>query len=133
MMRPNHVLVVLGAAMLAGGCMVHRVKSDPEPLITPPEAYRAAAGEATASDRWWKDFGDAGLEASIDRALAGNLDLRRAFARLLQADALARQGKATLFPTLDGSLGVSRTRSNFFAGERLRTTRCLRQRSRNFD
>lgn len=119
MMRSSFLVILLGAAAAASGCMVHRVKADPEPLITPPEAYSAAAGEATASDRWWRDFGDAGLDASIDRALADNLDLRRAFARLLQADAMARQGKAALFPTLDGSAGVSSARSNFFAGEPL--------------
>ncbi|MCB9786855.1 MAG: efflux transporter outer membrane subunit [Deltaproteobacteria bacterium] len=110
-------LGLLGALLLSSGCMVHRVEHDPVPAVTPPEAFSATGGEAAPTERWWTDFGDPGLDAAVARALDGNLDLQRAFARLLQADAVARQGKAALFPTVDASLGFSRSRSNFFAGE----------------
>ncbi len=58
-------------------------------------------------DRWWKNFASSELDALVEEALGGNLDLRVAWARLRQVRAQAVQAGARLYPDLsvtgDGS------------------------------
>jgi multidrug efflux system outer membrane protein len=70
-------------------------------------------------DRWWEDFGAPELNGLIDKALADNLDLGAAWARLDQALALARQARAGLWPEGSAEANASRAQSVFFAGEEL--------------
>jgi outer membrane protein, multidrug efflux system len=73
------------------------------------QAAQAAALAAEAGlSRWWKAFGDATLDALVEQALAGNLDLQRAQARVLEARALRRQAGAEGQPTLDAHADASR-------------------------
>jgi NodT family efflux transporter outer membrane factor (OMF) lipoprotein len=65
---------------------------------SPLLATRAPARAAPALERWWDAFGDAELAALVDRALAQNLDLAQAEARLTQARAQAREAGAALLP-----------------------------------
>lgn len=57
--------------------------------------------------RWWRQLGDSQLDQLIDEALAGNLDLRSAKARLQQARATRDQAEAELYPTLKASGNVN--------------------------
>jgi len=77
--------------------------------VTPPESF--SAGGATQVDRWWEEFGDAGLTGLIDSALQGNLSLQAAWARLDRARAVARQAGADLLPQVSARANASRTRS----------------------
>ncbi|WP_207005768.1 efflux transporter outer membrane subunit, partial [Trinickia mobilis] len=52
-------------------------------------------------DNWWTGFNDPELVTVVQRALAQNLDLKAAFARVQQARAAASGAGAQLFPTLD--------------------------------
>jgi NodT family efflux transporter outer membrane factor (OMF) lipoprotein len=54
---------------------------------------------------WWAGFGDAGLNRVVARALAGNLDIAQAEARLQQSRAQARAAAAALLPA--GDAGAS--------------------------
>jgi multidrug efflux system outer membrane protein len=61
--------------------------AQPLPTLTPPVplAWRHAPLEQPLPadlHGWWKDFGDEQLNALVDRALAGNLNLAQAMARL---------------------------------------------------
>ena len=60
---------------------------------------------------WWKTLNDPELSSLIDRAVLGNLDLKKALARVREARARRGIAKADLFPTLDatGSATWSRT------------------------
>ena len=53
---------------------------------TPPQLDLPAASanpvSATALERWWKAFNDPTLDALVDEALAHNLDLASAMARV---------------------------------------------------
>lgn len=55
---------------------------------------------------WWKSFGDAQLNHLMDRALAGNLDIKIAMARIDQARAERRGTRAELFPTVNVKAGA---------------------------
>ncbi|WP_244128482.1 efflux transporter outer membrane subunit [Burkholderia gladioli] len=69
------------------------------------QAQGAAAAPAPSLDTWWTGFQDPMLVSIVDRALAQNLDLAAAFARVRQARAAASAAGAELLPTfdLDGS------------------------------
>ncbi len=67
-------------------------------INAPLAAARTPDRPAPALDRWWDGFGDAELTALVDRALAQNLDLAQADARLVQARAQARAAGAALLP-----------------------------------
>lgn len=93
--------LLLLAALLAGGCSLHSAQT-----ITPPPApehFVHASGSAESAaprDRWWRGFGDARLDALIERALAANLDLAQALARQEQAEALLQGAEASRYPSL---------------------------------
>ena len=66
-----------------------------------------------ALKNWWKGFGDARLDHLMDQALAGNLDLKMALARIDQARAERRSTRAELFPTVNVTSGARRDDNPF--------------------
>lgn len=106
--RVRHVLAAL-AAVLSAGCAPVGPDYRPPALALPaqwssPQPAPAAAGIA----RWWQQFDDPELDRLITAALAGNLDLELARARLREARAARRQAAGALWPSLSASTGVSR-------------------------
>ena len=61
--------------------------------------------------RWWTAFGDPTLDKLVDEALANNLDLAAAMARVESARAQVLLSQADLFPTADLAFDANRTRS----------------------
>ncbi|MDX5400035.1 MAG: TolC family protein, partial [Actinomycetes bacterium] len=112
MQRP---LLLLSAACLAAGCALHRVERDPAPPVEPPPAF-SATGEERAPERWWTAFGETDLDRLVEQALAANLELRIAWARVRQAEAIARQAGAARWPQLDLQLAAARERRFFDIG-----------------
>lgn len=111
------------AALVLGGCVTLGPDySRPSP--TPAQA--GAAGEeglvdswhetsptvtapaTTGGERWWSAFGDPSLDLLVERALAGNLDLQIAAARLEEAHALAGRARAERMPSIGVDGAVSR-------------------------
>jgi len=60
---------------------------------------------------WWTMLNDPKLSGLIERAAAGNLDLKKARARVREARARRGLARADLFPTLDATGKGSRSRS----------------------
>jgi multidrug efflux system outer membrane protein len=58
---------------------------------------------------WWKQFNDPALDALIQRAAKGSLDLRIAQARLAESRALLGTAKSNQIPTIDTSVAYSRS------------------------
>lgn len=74
------------------------------PEIATPAAYETpppppASLAATAA--WWRGFNDPNLDRLVERALAENLSIAQAEARLLEARALAAEARAEGGPSLD--------------------------------
>jgi NodT family efflux transporter outer membrane factor (OMF) lipoprotein len=61
---------------------------------------------------WWTVLSDPKLSGLIERAATGNLDLKKARARVREARARRGVAKADLFPTLDATGNASRNRSS---------------------
>jgi len=111
--------LLLGAAsVLVAGCFGNRAIPDvkqevelPEQFARPPVeegvSINAAAPKLNA---WCSDFGQQELDGLVDQAFEGNLNLMASWARLDQSMAVARQSRATLFPsiTADASAGANR-------------------------
>lgn len=91
-------------------CTVHQ-RRDPKDLpIAVPETFSKTVDGATQPQRWWTAFDDAGLTAQVDRVLAQNLDLKQGALRVQQARLRAGQAGSSKWPTVDASLGYSRTK-----------------------
>ena len=75
-----------------------------KPAADMPPAFRHAAPASAAAvptpalEVWWSYFNDPVLTHIIERALAQNLDLAAALARVEQARASARLSQAALLP-----------------------------------
>ncbi|MGK0361229.1 MAG: NodT family efflux transporter outer membrane factor (OMF) lipoprotein [Bradymonadia bacterium] len=91
-------------------CTVHQ-RRDPKDLpVEVPQAFSQTVDGATQPQRWWTAFDDAGLTAQVDRVLAQNLDIKQGALRVEQAMLRAGQAGSSKWPTLDASLGYSRTK-----------------------
>jgi NodT family efflux transporter outer membrane factor (OMF) lipoprotein len=110
-------LVVLFIVLALSGCFA--VGPDYEtPDIAAPDAWTVSLRRGLSADepeaetlaQWWSMFGDGDLTNLVERAVAGNVDLQRAQARIREARARRGIAEADLFPWLDlgGSATVSR-------------------------
>ncbi len=111
---PRSQLPMIAALLLLAlglGCALHPVAEVPEPLVPAPDAWSLALSPALreADAAWWTSLGDPQLAGLIDAALAGNLGVRGALARVSQAEALRRQARAGYLPGVDAFADASAT------------------------
>lgn len=105
------------SSMLLGsiGCVVGPDFTQPQ--VRPPGQWSELPSSGASTDMaevidWWKLFNDAELNSLIKRAVAANLDLKLAGARILEARALRGMVVADLYPKVDASGSYSRLRSS---------------------
>jgi outer membrane protein, multidrug efflux system len=73
--------------------------SDATPHIAMPDRYEnVSAGVPAPLEQWWRDFGDADLNALEDEAFRSGLDARTAAARLLETRETRRAQTAQTWP-----------------------------------
>lgn len=90
-----------------------------------PDAYVGTASDRSADPvDWWREFGDPLLNAVVDTALANNLDLALAVARVEEARQNHRIARAALLPSngVSGGFQKSSAPSNTGFSEDLATT-----------
>ncbi|WP_269540617.1 efflux transporter outer membrane subunit [Cerasicoccus fimbriatus] len=101
-------LSILTAALSLGvftGCQYSAqtpALTSPQPLPTSYDSIAADVSTAASNDPWWTSFERPDLDALESEALAGNLSLAEAWARLRAAQAQAVISGAGLFPSLGG-------------------------------
>lgn len=101
------------AALLAGACgagLAGCAVTPPDPSLPPaatalPENYAgsAAPGDYEAA-RWWESYEDPALDALVERALAANLDIAEAVARIEEVEARYDRERAALFPQVNAGI-----------------------------
>jgi NodT family efflux transporter outer membrane factor (OMF) lipoprotein len=104
--------LALAAAVLLAGCAGTRPTTPQEARVGAPLAWRTsvdAGGELSA--RWWDSFGDPGLTAVVESALAHNEDIRIAAARIEELASQAALAHARRMPEVEGSVTRQRDRS----------------------
>lgn len=108
MMRSTRRVAPLLAFLLAG-CMVGPRYSAPvEAPVVVRNAGPSVVSSATSDLTWWKQFQDPMLDALMSRALASNLDVAIAVARVGQARALFAGSRLDLFPHVIADGGYKR-------------------------
>lgn len=85
---------------LLAGCSSKR-STVPVPVDIAPSF--SVSGEEAVPGKWWTAFGDKRLDALVDAALKGNLDLQTAWQRLRAARAVVNRDASSLWPTLEAS------------------------------
>lgn len=105
---------LLVAVLLCSGCSMTPSMPTPKAEQDLPDAYAPAPGDtllpAAATDtsaydpqRWWTAFGDSTLTTLVDTAIASNLDLEVAQARVEELAAQFRIARAPLFPSVNAN------------------------------
>ena len=126
--RVGRPFVILLVAILSfAGCFAVGPDYKAPNIVAPVEWSRnlrgglnAAEPEAQTLAKWWTTLGDMDLSNLMDRAIAGNLDLKKAQARIREARARRGVAEAGLFPSLNvaGSATVSRSSEDTGSGMR---------------
>ena len=109
---PSRILVATAMAVLIAGCAVGPDYRRPD--VELPAAWQGAPAEGVKGvrDRWWTLYADPVLERLVEEALASNLDLARAAARVDEARALLRIADAQFWPWVDAAAQADRSRSS---------------------
>jgi len=111
-MRRNTLFVggLLAAAALTSSCALYRPPPrKPAGGVNLPGQFRLYTPGQAVPTAWWKTFGSGELDTLVTQALASNLDLAQAHARLAQAAAQARKSGAPLRPSANVESGASVT------------------------
>ncbi|NPU84157.1 MAG: efflux transporter outer membrane subunit [Syntrophaceae bacterium] len=115
-MRIGILVIVLA---MPAGCVTVGPDYRPPDLSAPAawnnevrEGSGAAANVAGTADKWWSTLNDPELTSLIERAVAGNLDLKKARARVREARAQRGVAQAGYFPTLGATGSATRSRSS---------------------
>jgi multidrug efflux system outer membrane protein len=120
--RKNNMKTALLVSMMSltmAGCASFQDYLPPEPSeavsqTTLTDADYQFASEQTPVSAWWKEFDDVQLTQLVEQALKTNLDVRVAYANLLQARAISTALNSDRTPTLNANGGYNR---NLFSEE----------------
>lgn len=108
------------AALALSGC---KVSPDYTAPATPsPDSFNSLSiespvesslkGSPATLDSWWKEFKDPVLDSLVERAAAGNLDVRLAEARVRESRAQRRIVSADELPTVNTNASYARKRNS---------------------
>lgn len=115
-MKPIRPWSALLASVALAGCSL----APPYARPTSPDATQwktvdgwqpAAPADGVPRGDWWRYFGDPALDALVVRANAHNQTLAQAEATYRQAQALTREARASLFPTVSANGSVTHSAS----------------------
>lgn len=109
----RRTIVPIFTAVLLSGCVVG---PDYQTPILPMPANWSGQNPAKAVrpaqlSKWWQRLRDPELNALVEQAVSGNLDVATAKARIREARASYRQSASTLFPSADGSASATRNKT----------------------
>lgn len=104
------VALVSSAVLTLAGCASTRGIAPSAQKVEPATLGLVAAAAAAPSidAQWWRAFGDDALSGLVERALAGNPNLRVAQARLARAQAGAELVRSADWPQVNGSFEAQR-------------------------
>ena len=106
---PAKLFALAGVGLALSGC----ISMAPEPRVPSlvadmPDSFAApqSAGDYQPQN-WWTAFEDPVLDKAVEQALASNLDIAEAVARLEQVKAQARLSRSALFPSVNAAATAS--------------------------
>jgi len=103
-------MAALGAAaILMQGCKVGPNFEPPHEPV--PEQYSAvpeAVSDTPSRSFWWREFRDTDLDGLMQEVVAGNLDLKAAYLRIVEARIQVQTARAQGLPSLNASAAYTR-------------------------
>jgi NodT family efflux transporter outer membrane factor (OMF) lipoprotein len=123
-MSHKYLITLLSAVFMLSGCMTVGPDYSPPEMQTPGAWQKEIAG-VTADSRseveilakWWTTFNDPLLSDLMERAVAGNLNLKQALNSVRQARIQRGITDADRFPSVNSSGSAGRTYSKDMSGE----------------
>jgi NodT family efflux transporter outer membrane factor (OMF) lipoprotein len=109
-------ILIASAALTLAACEVGPDYQKPEtalPVTWLADEARAADAKASVDQQWWNNFHDPVLTQLIERATTGNLDIKIAETRILEARAQVASADAALLPTGDVKSTATREANQF--------------------
>jgi NodT family efflux transporter outer membrane factor (OMF) lipoprotein len=117
--KPTSWLPLVLVILILTGCATVGPDYIPPKMSVSPTWYTQLKGGLSTEEMdpqtlavWWTTLNDSELSSLIDRAVSGNLDLKKALARVREARARRGVAKAGLFPTLDATGSATWSRSS---------------------
>lgn len=107
------VLAVVASVLLVAGCASPGPQATPLALRAPADLGLGAAATPAVANQWWRAFGDAPLDALVQRALADPPSLQLAQVRLARASAGVAAVRGEDGPQV--ALNASATRQHYSA------------------
>jgi multidrug efflux system outer membrane protein len=115
-MRAGRVALMLFAASLAACKVGPNFKPPQEPVpdqyagvkALPPQPAPQPSSDSAPPAFWWREFHDPELDELIDTAQRGNLDLKGAYLRIVEARIQVQAARAQGLPSLDASAAYTR-------------------------
>ncbi len=108
------ICAVAAIVLLLAGCAGQRPPIPQGASVAIPPHWRgdpSPAAVVPVEDKWWQGFDDPVLNALVDRALARNVDLLAAAARIAEARAQLRLATSRMRPSVSLSASGGRDRS----------------------
>ncbi|HEX7775386.1 MAG TPA: efflux transporter outer membrane subunit [Parvibaculum sp.] len=109
-MPRSRSIAAFTCALMLGACSF--VPDYERPAVSTPAAFegpQSAYGAITVAADWWTSFGDSELQSLMSEALANNLDIAAALARIDEAQGQLRATDASLLPQVEASGDASRS------------------------
>jgi multidrug efflux system outer membrane protein len=103
----------LALALLAGCALQPDYQRPPIEL---PQAWKESAPRYAEDGRWWRIYNDAALDRLVEQALAGNMDVLVAVARVDEAAALLGLAQSGLRPQVEAGASAGRSLSSAATG-----------------
>ena len=104
----SHLVFPIAAAALSSGCLAAVGPNYSRPQLPTPPQYRFVQGpdqaQTLADSPWFQVFDDPTLQALIREAIANNLDLQVAAARVEEARARAGIARSFFYPQIDAAV-----------------------------
>ena len=101
------VIIVLVAVSVVGFRTAPVAASGSVAAEVLPKAFADPVPGATMETAYWEAFDDPVLNELVERGISGNLDLKATRERIVKAEALARQARAPLFPSVSAEAGYT--------------------------
>ena len=103
---------ILLLSLATAGCMTLGPDYQrPAPAAKIPEAYDTSDNGIrpyVSNSRWWEEFDDSRLNHVVANVVAGNPDIQKAAASVMEARAVVGQTRADQYPSLDLNANASR-------------------------
>jgi len=103
-------LVLPPAVALLTSCAIFAPEDRVDPHNGVPEQFTLYSETLDTTNRWWESFQSPELDALIEEALSNSPSIQQAWARLAQAEAIAKQAGASRYPSLgyEGSASANK-------------------------